>query len=309
MSALLLVGCLSVLASVAVAQVPPYEASSPPPSAQWNEVWREDFDSFDNNPKTNTRWSFDLGNDWQNTTLGWGNGEYEYYTTNPKNVRSENGTLIIEAQVETTNKPQSSNGVAFDLTSARIATRGHESWGVNMRFIARAKLPTARTTWPAFWMLPEPLYPGDPAATWPRGGELDIMEHWATPMNMVASSTHCLSTDGQSRKDTTKQVLHDNGQTYYADYHTYELQLRSDRLDYFLDDQWIYGLVKDGCLNSGIAWPWENRNFHILLNLALMEYGFDYQHNKQEIIDALNQAAPVTKQFIVDYISVQSLVQ
>lgn len=35
--------------------------------------------------------------------MGWGNGEYEYYTNAPKNIRTENGNLIIEVQVETGN--------------------------------------------------------------------------------------------------------------------------------------------------------------------------------------------------------------
>jgi len=306
MALLLLVACV-IAAFNAAAAVPPYEATSPPPDGRWQQIWIDNFDSFDNNPHTNNRWSFDLSNDWQNTTLGWGNGEYQYYTSNQKNIRAENGNLIIEVQVETGNKPHSSNGVEFDLTSARIATRGHESWGANTRFLARAKLPTARATWPAFWHLPEPQYPGDPAAGWPRGGELDTMEHWAQNMGMVASSTHCLSTDGNSRRDTTHQIVVQNGQTFFSDFHIYECQLRPDRVDFFMDSKWIYGLMKDGCLNNGIAWPWTNRNFHMLLNLALIEWNFDWNNRKQEIINALKNAPEVSRQLIVDYVRVDKL--
>uniref|UniRef100_A0A914XFU7 GH16 domain-containing protein n=1 Tax=Plectus sambesii TaxID=2011161 RepID=A0A914XFU7_9BILA len=175
----------------------PYEATSAPPVGQWRQVWRDDFDSFDNNRNTNDKWSFDLTNDWENGEWGWGNHEYQYYTSNQRNIRAENGNLIIEVQVETENKPRSKNGVNFDLTSARIATRAKASWGVNHRFIARAKLPTARTTWPAFWMLPEPQFSGDPEAIWPKGGEIDIMEHWAANMNKVLLSEFCLCCNQQ----------------------------------------------------------------------------------------------------------------
>jgi hypothetical protein len=68
----------------------------------------------------------------------------------------------------------------------------------------------------------------------------------------VASSTHCLGTDGHTKKDTTKQIVVQNGQTFFSDFHIYECQLRPDRVDFFMDSKWIYGLMKDGCLNNGI---------------------------------------------------------
>uniref|UniRef100_A0A914ULX8 GH16 domain-containing protein n=1 Tax=Plectus sambesii TaxID=2011161 RepID=A0A914ULX8_9BILA len=223
-----------------------YEATSPPPVGRWRQVWRDDFISFDNNPNTNKNWTFDQGNDWENGEKGWGNGEYQYYTTKRKNIRAENGNLIIEVQVETKNKPQSKNGVKFDLTSARIKTSGKASWGTNHRFIARAKLPSGRATWPAFWTLPQPLYPGDPGVIWPRGGDIDIMERRAETPNKVTSSIRCLDLDGKTNRYTKKETWVSNGQRYFAQYHNYEVQHRRNRLDFFIDGKWIYGVTRAG---------------------------------------------------------------
>ncbi len=60
-------------------------------------------------------------------------------------------------------------------------------------------------------------------------------------------------------------------------------------------------------IDSGIDWPWTKRNFHMLLNLALIEYGFDWNNRKQEIINALRNAPAQTRQFVIDYVRVDKL--
>jgi len=44
-----------------------------------------------------------------------------------------------------------------------------------------------------------------------------------------------------------------------------------------------------------------------MLNLALIEFGFDWNNKKQEIIDALKNAPASAKQFTVDYIRVDKM--
>ena len=55
-------------------------------------VWSEEFDSG-TTPNPNV-WTADLGN-W-----GWGNNELQNYTSDPANLRVENGNLVITAQKE-----------------------------------------------------------------------------------------------------------------------------------------------------------------------------------------------------------------
>jgi beta-glucanase (GH16 family) len=60
---------------------------SAPPG--WELVWH---DEFDGTAVDSANWTYDIG------AGGWGNGEAEYYTARPENVRTENGLLIIEAR-------------------------------------------------------------------------------------------------------------------------------------------------------------------------------------------------------------------
>ena len=48
----------------------------------------------------------------------------------------------------------------------------------------RAKLPCARGTWPAIWMLPVDM------KTWPDDGEIDIMEQVGAEPNLIYASLH-----------------------------------------------------------------------------------------------------------------------
>jgi len=121
-------------------------------------VWSDEF----NKPgkPDPAKWGYDLGNG----ENGWGNNELEYYTDDPKNVRVENGNLVIEAIKE------SKEG--FNYTSTRIVSKGKGDWTYG-RIEIKARLPKGRGTWPAIWMLPtEWKYGG-----WPESGEIDIMEH------------------------------------------------------------------------------------------------------------------------------------
>src|SRR5690242_17628361 len=102
-------------------------------------VWSDEF----NTPgkPDDAKWTYDLGNG-QN---GWGNSELEYYTNDPKNVRVEDGHLVIEAIKE----PKE----GFNYTSTRILSKNKGDWTYG-RIEIRAKLPKGRGTWPAIWMLP-----------------------------------------------------------------------------------------------------------------------------------------------------------
>jgi beta-glucanase (GH16 family) len=62
---------------------------------------------------------------------GWGNNEAQYYTTDSKNVRVENGNLIIEAHQD------SLGGKAY--TSTRIVSKQKGDWRYG-RIEVRAKL-------------------------------------------------------------------------------------------------------------------------------------------------------------------------
>jgi beta-glucanase (GH16 family) len=98
-------------------------------------VWTEEFEGKKINIEI---WNFKKG-------LGH-NNEEQYYTSRAKNIRIEEGMLVIEARKE---KFKGSK-----YTSARINTIGNKLFKYG-RIEIRAKLPGGKGTWPAIWMLGE----------------------------------------------------------------------------------------------------------------------------------------------------------
>lgn len=80
-------------------------------------VWSDEFE-YSGSPDS-TKWNYDLGDGCPNV-CGWGNNEAQYYTNDLKNVRVENGMLIIEAHKD------SLGGRAY--TSTRMVSKGKGDW-------------------------------------------------------------------------------------------------------------------------------------------------------------------------------------
>ena len=127
-------------------------------------LWSEEF----NGTSLNTGiWSASDGNGCQINLCGYGNAELQYYSPNNLsivNVPFESGTraLAIQARKERT--------AANAFTSGKIDTKGKVQVQYGMVEV-RMSTPAVETgLWPAAWML------GVSAETWPRNGEIDIME-------------------------------------------------------------------------------------------------------------------------------------
>ena len=133
-------------------------------------VWSEEFDT--GSALDTTVWSYDLGDGCDAGICGWGNSEFQNYTSDPANVRVEGGQLIITALKETVNGPGDPGPDSYVFTSARIKTENKLT--VQYGSIeARIQLPDlADGLWPAFWTL------GNNISTvgWPACAEIDIFE-------------------------------------------------------------------------------------------------------------------------------------
>jgi len=138
-------------------------------------VWA---DEFDGNALDATKWEPMIGDGCSLGICGWGNNELEYYTDREDNLKVENGLLKIIARQEDYQGKQ--------YTSARIRTLGlfdaDLGAGQNLRLEARLKVPPGKGLWPAFWMLPSQ----QALNTWPRYGEIDIMEWIGREPNFVS---------------------------------------------------------------------------------------------------------------------------
>jgi hypothetical protein len=156
-------------------------------------VYEDDFQTLDTNV-----WTHEVQID------GYGTGSFDWTTTDPKNsfVDSEGLHIVPTLTNETTeiNNDQIYNGYTLNLTSdgtcsstslsscaiesnstkgtmippvrsARLVTRGKKSIRYG-KVEVTAQLPEGNWLWPAIWMMPENSTYG----TWPKSGEIDIME-------------------------------------------------------------------------------------------------------------------------------------
>ena len=139
----------------------------------WTPLWSDEFsgDRLDRSSWTPNLWAPRRVND-----------EDQAYTEDPRNLRVENGLLVLEAHYEGTEEPRFSSG--------RVHGAGKRSLFYG-RVDVRARVPVARGVWPAIWLMPEDFYryattcdrnnpegsPGDACDAWPNSGEIDLMEH------------------------------------------------------------------------------------------------------------------------------------
>jgi beta-glucanase (GH16 family) len=209
-------------------------------------VWADEFKDTD--PPDGSKWNYDLGTG----RNGWGNNEEQYYTDRPENVRQLNGRLFIEAHKE--------DYEGSGYTSARLVTRGKQSWGPGHRILVRAKLPSGRGTWPAIWTLGDNL----PEVGWPLCGEIDIMEHVGYHPDSVFATVHTAVFNHVDNTQTTIGVAANDLET---NFHDYGIDWYDDRIEFTFDGRIFYTFRKvDNATER--EWPFDKPQ-HLLLNLAV----------------------------------------
>ncbi|MFL0166715.1 carbohydrate-binding protein [Candidatus Clostridium helianthi] len=202
----------------------------------WNLAWSDEF----NGTSINTsNWKYETGGD------GWGNNELEYYTNRSENARIENGNLVIEARKENYN--------GMNYTSARLKSQGLKNWTYG-KVEARMKLPAGQGVWPAFWMLGENIS----QVSWPKCGEIDIMEH----INNESAIIHWDSTDN----NTHAQYGAASPNIDVTQYHVYSIEWDASSIKWFVDGtQYLEANIANN-INGTEAF---HKPFFILFNLAI----------------------------------------
>lgn len=205
--------------------------------------WSDEF-NYTGAPDS-TKWNYDLGGN------GWGNNELQFYTKNSKNVRVENGNLIIEAHKDSIDNS--------GYTSTRIVSKKKGDW-LYGRIEVRAKLPKGKGTWPAIWMLPTDWKYGG----WPESGEIDIMEHVGYDPEVVHGTIH---TEAYNHiKQTQKEGLITVAGAQ-EDFHVYAIDWRENKMDFLVDGKIFHTVTRDP--KDGFrGWPFDQR-FYLIMNLAV----------------------------------------
>ena len=214
-------------------------------------VWSDEFDG----PALDaSRWSFDTAHN----KTGWFNAEKQYYAKDrPQNLRIEHGKLILEARRDGDALKALPDWGGQAYSSAKITTKGKAAWTYGF-WEVRAKLPCARGTWPAIWLLPETN------DGWPDGGEIDLMEAVGWQPNVVHATLHtALFNHPRNTQRGASLPL----PTACGDFHRYQLAWRPDAITIGVDDR-AYMRVKNDQPGGRGAWPF-NEPFYLILNLAV----------------------------------------
>jgi len=234
-------------------------------------VWS---DEFDGPALDEDKWAFDTSRNKE----GWWNGERQYYAANrPRNLRIEGGRLIIEAWHERLDPRTFADWGGQEYTSGKIVSKG-AGWTYGF-YEVRAKLPCARGTWPAIWMLPVDM------KQWPDDGEIDIMEHVGSDPNVIVASLH---TRLFNHSIGTQRSAQKRLPTSCTAFHRYQLDWRPDAITIGFDDRAYMRVTNDQPGGKG-AWPFDVP-FQMILNLAI---GGDWAGAKGIDDDAMPQRAEV----------------
>jgi beta-glucanase (GH16 family) len=239
----LLAACASpTLQPTATFTVPPTPAPTPTygwDSTGWNLIWSDEFNGTAIDSKN---WNFDIGGN------GWGNVELEYYTNRPDNARVDNGMLVIEALQE--------KYEGLNYTSARLNSRGLQEFTYG-RIEARMKLPYGQGIWPAFWALGS-------NASWPLGGEIDIMEYIGKTPDTVYQTIHG---PGYSGSKNVGSHIALTTEALRNDFHVYAIEWQENEIRWFIDQQEVFNATPSQ-LPAGTEWVFDHP-FYIILNLAV----------------------------------------
>jgi len=188
------------------------------------------------------RWGYDRGGG------GWGNGEWQEYTTSPENSRlTRDGTLEVVLRQTPTH-----------WTSARLVTRNKVAVGYGY-VEARIKLPAGRQSgvWPAFWLRSN----GEP---WPDGGEIDVME------TVNGNAGHSTTIHGGGTHHWQNYRWHPSTTVNDGRWHTYGVLIRRDRLTFYHDGKPVHTITAAQTPAGGV-WPFSvtSRRYYMIINMAM----------------------------------------
>ena len=218
------------------------------PKEKWELVWSDEFD-YSGLPAAES-WGYEIGYE--------RNNELQYYTSDLKNVRVEDGLCLIKTLLEEGED---------SITSASINTLGKQDF-LYGRIEVRARIPSALGTWPAIWMMGT----NRSELGWPACGEIDIMEHVGYDPNRIHANIHTKSYNHSIGTNKGNQI---QVKDPWSDFHIYALEWFEDHMDFFMDDSLYFSFENDGTGNHD-TWPFDKPHY-LLINFA---YGGSWGGNE-----------------------------
>ena len=204
----------------------------------WELVWEDNFDGETINSAnwSRVRWSTP---DWQNM-MAPNRADLAYV---------ENGELVLLGKVN-----DHSGSETTTYVTGGVQSENKKSFKL-AKFEARIKFNSLQGFWPAFWLMP------NASVQWPKGGEIDIMEHINTE-NVAYQTIHSyytLNVD-DSGHSASKGIKRD-------DWNTYAVEIYEDRICMYTNGvKTLTYSKKDGVENQ---WPFATYSYYIILSNQL----------------------------------------
>ena len=216
--------------------------SKPSKEYLWN-------DEFDGESIDTSKWNFEIGTG----ASGWGNNEWEYYTSRKENAYIKDGVLHIRAQKE--------DYKGSKYTSARMLTKGKFAFKYGT-VEARIALPVGKGIWPAFWMLGDNF----DKVGWPACGEIDIIEA-VNSENIVYGTNHWANgSEYATYGNNTGNYRDQKHEMDITQFHTYKFTWNEKYIRMFVDDFMYHEILIEG--NQGDTEEF-HKPFFFLLNVAV----------------------------------------
>ncbi|HTE26840.1 carbohydrate-binding protein [Flavitalea sp.] len=212
----------------------------------WTMIYYDEFET--EGLPDRTKWNIDPH------PKGWINSEQQVYTDSTRdNARVRNGNLVI------TGKKDFPTGNPDEPWSSARVTSLRKMEFLYGKVEMRAKLPRARGSWPAFWLMPTTNAYGN----WPKSGEVDILEHVGNSFGKAMAAVHT-----ENKNWTNGGNLGGNQMMPDLDtvYHVYGLEWSPDSLRFTHDGVGFYTYVNPQ--TDWKDWPFD-KPFYVILNIAM----------------------------------------
>ena len=214
-------------------------------------VWQDDFAG----PTLDySRWECEVN------AFGGGNNELQIYTDHPRNVRTEDSLLILEAH----HGNSIISGTQRDYSSGRVRSKNRGDWRYG-RFEIRARLPKGRGIWPAIWMLPT----DEAYGPWAASGEIDIMEALGHEPDRIHGTLHYGDRWPNNTSDGSQTYKLESGDFSDA-FHVFRLDWDEQGMRWYVDDMLYRETPASQWFSASAPSPAPfDRSFHLILNLAV----------------------------------------
>ncbi len=245
--------CLPAALALSGVLIAPPPASAAPP-AGYRMVWKDEFNLTPGSPPNPAFWTYETG------ASGWGNNELENYVNNPAHggiVADPDATDKRALQITVTSDGKGGYESARLITAKKVAFQyGYVE--------ARIRMASGQGIWPAFWMLGADIF--DPKVSWPRCGEIDIMENIGNAQ-WLGKNLSSLHGPGYSGGDSLHGEFNlPAGEKFRDRYHVFAMLWQKDSIAFSVDGK-VYA-TKTPADAPGKVWAF-NHPFFLLANVAV----------------------------------------